>query len=195
MRNLLIFFLLCCNLTFSQHHKKQTIKYQKNLNKSYFNKKTSPLQQNEIAGFKGLKFYEYNENFIVNATLEQLYDQPVFKMPTSGNYKPDYKRFGILHFEINNQKFKLEVYQNLSLISKKGFENHLFLPFLDETSGNETYGAGRYLDIEFIPNQTNIILNFNKAYHPYCAYTTGYSCPITPDINFLNIAVTAGVKL
>lgn len=195
MRNLLIFFLLCCNLTFSQHNKNQTIKYQKNLNKAYFNKKKSPLPPNERAVFKGLHFYEYNKNFIVNATLERLQNQPVFKMPTSGNYKPDYKRFGILHFEINNQKFELEVYQNQSLINKKGFENHLFLPFLDETSGNETYGAGRYLDIEYTPNNTTIILNFNKAYHPYCAYTSGYSCPITPDVNFLNIAVKAGVKL
>lgn len=193
MRKLLIFFLLCSNLTFSQHNEKEVLKYQKELNDSYLNPESSPLKEDELKDFKGLSFYPYNEKFVVKATLEKLENQPVFKMPTSGTNKPDYKRYGILHFTIDNKKFQLEVYQNLDLIKRKGYKKHLFLPFIDETSGNETYGAGRYLDIE-IPDGSEIVLDFNKAYHPYCAYTIGYSCPITPDVNFLKTEILAGVK-
>lgn len=193
MRKLLIFFLLCSNLTFSQHNEKEVLKYQKELNDSYLNPESSPLKEDELKDFKGLSFYPYNEKFVVKATLEKLENQPVFKMPTSGTNKPDYKRYGILHFTIDNKKFQLEVYQNLDLIKMKDYKKHLFLPFIDETSGNETYGAGRYLDIE-IPDGSEIVLDFNKAYHPYCAYTIGYSCPITPDVNFLKTEILAGVK-
>lgn len=193
MRKLLIFFLLCNNLTFSQHNEKEVLEYQKELNESYLNPEKTPLKLEELKDFKGLNFYPYNEKFVVKATLERLKNQPVFKMPTSGKNQPDYKRYGILHFTINDQKFQLEVYQNIDLIKMKGYKKHLFLPFIDETSGNETYGAGRYLDIE-IPKGKEIVLDFNKAYHPYCAYTIGYSCPITPDVNFLKTEILAGVK-
>ena len=193
MRKLLIFFLLCSNLTFSQHNEKEVLEYQKELNESYLNPETTPLKEDELKDFKGLNFYPYNEKFVIKATLERLKNQPVFKMPTSGKNQPNYKRYGILHFTINDQKFQLEVYQNLDLIKMKGYNKHLFLPFIDETSGNETYGAGRYLDIE-IPDGNEILLDFNKAYHPYCAYTIGYSCPITPDVNFLKTEILAGVK-
>ena len=193
MRKLLIFFLLCSNLTFSQHNEKEVLEYQKELNESYLNPETTPLKEDELKDFKGLNFYPYNEKFVVKATLERLKNQPVFKMPTSCKNQPNYKRYGILHFTINDQKFQLEVYQNLDLIKMKGYKKHLFLPFIDETSGNETYGAGRYLDIE-IPDGNEILLDFNKAYHPYCAYTIGYSCPITPDVNFLKTEILAGVK-
>ncbi len=193
MRKLLIFFLLCSNLTFSQHNEKEVLEYQRELNESYFNPETTPLKEDELKDFKGLNFYPYNEKFVVKATLERLKNQSTFKMPTSGKNQPNYKRYGILHFTINDQKFQLEIYQNLDLIKMKGYKKHLFLPFIDETSGNETYGAGRYLDIE-IPDGNEILLDFNKAYHPYCAYTIGYSCPITPDVNFLKTEILAGVK-
>lgn len=193
MHKLLILFLLFTNLVFSQNNKKEVLEYQKELNESYINAETTPLKEDELEEFKGLNFYPYNEKFVVNATLERLKKQPVFKMPTSGTNKPDYKRYAILHFTIDNEKFQLEVYQNIDLIKMKGYKKNLFLPFIDETSGNETYGAGRYLDIE-IPDGNEIVLDFNKAYHPYCTYTVGYSCPVTPDINFLKIEILAGVK-
>lgn len=193
MRKLLIFFLLSSSIGFSQHSKDEVLAYQKKLNTDYFTQGKSPLKEEELAVFKGLHFYDYNEDFVVTAVLERLENEKAFQMPTSSGRTQNYIRYGILKFSINGRNFQLEVYQNLSLIKREGFQKHLFLPFIDLTSGNETYGAGRYLDVE-IPDGNTIVLNFNKAYHPYCAYTTGYSCPITPDVNFLNVIVNAGVK-
>lgn len=193
MRKLLIFFLLSSSIGFSQPSKDEVLAYQKKLNTDYFTQGKSPLKEEELAVFKGLHFYDYNEDFVVTAVLERLENEKAFQMPTSSGRTQNYIRYGILKFSINDRNFQLEVYQNLSLIKREGFQKHLFLPFIDLTSGNETYGAGRYLDVE-IPEGNTIVLNFNKAYHPYCAYTTGYSCPITPDVNFLNVIVNAGVK-
>src|SRR5690554_3345819 len=193
MLKLLIIFLLYSTLTFSQHSKDEVLSYQKELNDFYLNSETSPLKPEELMEFKGLNFFPYNEKMLVAATLERLENQPEFKMPTTGKKEPLYKKYGVLHFEIDGKKMQLEVYQSQDLMKRKGFETHLFLPFIDLTSGNETYGGGRYLDIE-IPENDEIILDFNKAYHPYCAYTLGYSCPITPDVNFLETEINAGVK-
>jgi|SRR5690554_1531144 len=194
MIKLLIIFISYSNLTFSQQIKEETLHFQNELNTFYLNPKTTPLSNEELKDFKGLSFYPYNENMIVNATLERLKDQTAFQMPTTGSKQPMYKRYGILYFEISGKKMQLEVYQNLELMNKPGFEKHLFLPFLDNTNGVETYGGGRYLDIE-IPEGNKIVLNFNKAYNPYCTYTLGYSCPITPEVNFLETSIKAGVRL
>ncbi len=70
----------------------------------------------------------------------------------------------------------------------------LFVPFLDETSGRETYGAGRYLDIE--PEEDGTYsLDFNLAYHPSCAYDVRFSCPLTPAENRLDLRIEAGERL
>jgi uncharacterized protein (DUF1684 family) len=73
------------------------------------------------------------------------------------------------------------------------YRDYLFLPFADLTNGEETYGGGRYLDLT-IPTGNTILLDFNKAYNPYCAYNPKYSCPLVPKQNRLDIPIIAGVK-
>ena len=114
-------------------------------------------------------------------------------MKTSTERTPMYKKYGELHFKIDEKSFKLNVYQNLELIQKPGFKDYLFLPFSDQTNGNETYIGGRYLDMR-IPKTKTVIINFNKAYNPYCAYNYKYSCPIVPLENDLDIEIKAGIK-
>jgi uncharacterized protein (DUF1684 family) len=75
------------------------------------------------------------------------------------------------------------------------YKNYLFVPFKDMTNGKETYGGGRYLDLETTDIQNDsVILDFNKAYNPYCAYSNGYSCPIPPKENHLAVSIEAGEK-
>jgi uncharacterized protein (DUF1684 family) len=86
----------------------------------------------------------------------------------------------------------LNVYQSHTLREKEGYKDYLFLPFTDLTNGNETYGSGRYIDLR-IPERETIIIDFNKAYNPYCAYNYGYACPIPPKENKLKVEIRAGV--
>ncbi|MCK5678470.1 MAG: DUF1684 domain-containing protein, partial [Flavobacteriaceae bacterium] len=87
----------------------------------------------------------------------------------------------------------LEIYQNQKLILTTDYEDYLFLPFTDKTNGESTYGGGRYLDLK-IPDGDTTVIDFNKAYNPYCAYNHKYSCPIPPKANQLDVEINAGVK-
>ena len=153
--------------------------------------KTSPLPIKERKKFKGLKYYPANLNYRVEATFVKHNTPVLFKMKTTTTRLPDYIKYGEAHFTIQNQNFVLEVYQSPDVSKMKGYENHLFIPFTDETNGEETYEVGRYIDIT-IPTDDKIILDFNLSYNPYCSYNANYSCPIPPEANHLSIAITAG---
>ena len=79
-------------------------------------------------------------------------------------------------------------------MNEDGFKDYLFLPFMDDTNGEQTYAGGRYIDLR-IPEGNTLKIDFNKAYNPYCAYNEKYSCPIVPRENYLDVAVKAGVKV
>ena len=167
--------------------------FQENLNLEYADKEKSPLMKEDLKTFKSLDFYPINEKFIVEAKFIRTKKEKVFKMKTSTSRLPEYKKYGELHFTIDGVDCKLNVYQNIDLIKKPGFDDYLFLPFSDLTSGNETYIGGRYVDLR-IQKETTWKIDFNKAYNPYCAYNYEYSCPIVPLENDLNVAILAGVK-
>lgn len=178
--------------TIAQNNLDATQKYQSELISFYNNPETTPLDLAEQKNFKGISFFDIDEKFIVEAKLELLKKQKPFLMPSTGKIQQEYKKYGILHFEIDGQKLQLVVYQNIALSKRKGYDKHLFLPFYDLTSGDTTYGGGRYLDVQ-IPEGDTLIIDFNQAYNPYCAYSARYSCPITPEENFLDIEIKAGV--
>jgi uncharacterized protein len=167
--------------------------FQDTLNKEYGNREESPLTEQDFKVFKGLDFYPINEKFIVEAQFTRTPDEKVFKMKTTGTRLPEYVKYGELTFTIDGKPFKLNLYQNIDLTKKEGYEDYLFLPFSDLTCGKESYIGGRYIDMR-IPKTNTVTIDFNKAYNPYCAYNYKYSCPIVPLENDLNIEVIAGVK-
>lgn len=104
-------------------------------------------------------------------------------------------KYGTLHFEVAGEQHTLAVYQDLTRMSPLT-RHRLFLPFMDITNGMETYGGGRYMDLSTndISEEGKVLLDFNKAYNPWCAYSDGFNCPIPPRENHLQIAVEAGEK-
>jgi uncharacterized protein len=163
------------------------------LNEHYGNKEESPLDKKDLKKFKALPFFEINANYRVEAVWIRTPEEVPFEMPTSTERKPLYVKYGEIHFTIEGIACVLNVYQNLNLVSKEGYEDYLFLPFKDFTNGEETYGGGRYLDIR-IPAADLLVVDFNKAYNPYCAYSHRFSCPLVPDENQLQLPILAGVK-
>lgn len=150
------------------------------------------LTAEEIAEFQGLDYFDFNPNFQIQAQFTEDIGKK-FKMPTSTDRLPVYRRYGYVDFVVNGDTCHLEVYQNMALRKQKEFKDYLFIPFRDLTSGTTTYGGGRYLDTH-IPVSSSLLLDFNLSYNPYCAYSHRYSCPIPPEVNSLKILVPAGEK-
>ncbi|WP_298782395.1 DUF1684 domain-containing protein [uncultured Polaribacter sp.] len=192
----LLFLIISCN---SQDKRKLIgdTKYQKKLNASYKDASKSPLKKKDLKNFKGLDFFPVDSSFIVKAKLKKTKNAPIFQMATTTNRKPLYKEYGILTFTLKGENCKLTIYQSQNDLRDEKYKNYLFLPFTDDTSGNDSYGGGRYMDVlttDEKPDGT-ITLNFNNTYNPYCAYNDKYSCPLTPRKNHLNIEVKAGIKI
>ncbi len=150
------------------------------------------LNQKEIDEFEGLAYFPFSEEYQVEAVFTKDKGK-VFEMPTSTDRLPKYRRYGYVDFLIGEDSCRLEVYQSIALKKMKEYRDHLFIPFRDLTSGKESYGGGRYLDIK-IPEGDKVILDFNQLYNPYCAYSYRYSCPIPPKANTLNVKIKAGEK-
>lgn len=170
------------------------LKFQDFLNAEYRNPKTSPLYDRHRAHFKGLDFFKPDKNFRVTAKLIVTPNTTPFMMPTTNHKVEKEERvYGIVEFELFSKKYSLEVYQSTDLMDTEEYADYLFLPFTDLTNGNETYGGGRYLDLR-IPESNSIVIDFNKAYNPYCAYNVNYTCPKVPKVNHLEVEIKAGVK-
>ncbi len=167
--------------------------FQKELNEEYRNPESSPLDKKDLAEFKALDFFEIDPEYRVKAEFVRTPAEPPFTMKTSTDRTPVYVKYGELYFSLKGKKFKLNVYQSQELKQDPEYYDYLFLPFTDLTNGNSTYGNGRYIDLR-IPEGREIIVDFNKAYNPYCAYSGRYSCPIPPEENDLEIEIPAGVK-
>jgi len=165
--------------------------FQNKLNQEFLNKETSILLPEDFESFEGLEFYPIDLNYRVIASFLRTPGEKPFLMPTTTERRPEYVKYAELHFDIDNQNFVLEVFQNTK--PKEGYENYLFLPFTDLTSGDGSYGGGRYIDV-FEPEGDKITLDFNLSYNPYCVYNSKYSCPIPPEQNDLKIRVEAGIK-
>jgi hypothetical protein len=142
---------------------------------------------------KYFRFFPVDKKYRVVARFKKIDDSKGFVMKTSGTKTSKYFKYGLLSFTIGNKTLHLTVYQSESLMKDTTYMNYLFVPFTDLTSGDKSYGGGKYLDFVMndIKNNT-LLLDFNKAYNPYCAYTTGYNCPIPPRENNLPVAINAG---
>lgn len=167
--------------------------YQKEQNAKFKEALKSPLTEKDRKTFRALDFFKFNSIYKVTADFKRTPNQIPFEMPTTTDRKPMYVKYGELSFNLKGKACKLNIYQNIELVKRKGYENYLFLPFIDETNGEDSYGGGRYLDVS-LPEGKTMILNFNEAYNPYCAYSPRYSCPVVPLENTLDLRVEAGVK-
>lgn len=167
--------------------------YQDQLNREYADPEESPLTKQDLAVFKNLDFYPVDVTYCVEAHLVRTPDEKPFYMPTTTERKPRYVKFGELHFTLQGKQCRLDVFQSLDLMKIEEYIDYLFLPFTDLTSGNGSYGGGRYIDLKQ-PKGDTIIIDFNTSYNPYCAYNHKYSCPIPPPQNDIQVEVKAGVR-
>lgn len=143
--------------------------------------------------FKYFRFFPISSVYNVSCTFEKINDTAGFTMKTSANTLQHYFKYGRLNFVLDGKDYHLYVYQSSDLMKTEKYKDYLFVPFTDATTGDESYGSGRYLDFSIADIKDNRLdLDFNKAYNPSCAYATGFHCPIPPKENLLTIAIKAG---
>lgn len=147
----------------------------------------SPIE--DRAAFRGLSYYPEAPELELRLELEHAEEGELVELPTSAGGVHPYVRSGLVHFELDGRPQRLTLFA-----PAEGTGGSLFVPFRDPTNGAETYGAGRYLDAELLPDG-RVRLDFNRAYHPFCAYSERYRCPFPPPENHLDVPVRAGERL
>lgn len=142
--------------------------------------------------FTGLQYFPVDPAFRISANLEPVEERKPVLLTTNDGLEKTYLEYGYATFSFDGVDCKLLI---LEVMESGPFRGTLFLAFADATSAFETYGAGRYLDVIKTPGATNITLDFNKAYNPFCAYSDDFSCPFPPKENVLKVAIKAGEKV
>ncbi|TME76543.1 MAG: DUF1684 domain-containing protein [Chloroflexi bacterium] len=145
----------------------------------------SPLTDDQRRNFQGLEYFDENPQLVIQAGIDREVDPEEVRMGTSSGEEQVYHRYGLVRFRVDEQPAQLTLYS-----SEDSAE--LFVPFRDATSGHETYGAGRYLEVE--AHDDHVTIDFNYAYNPNCAYDSAWSCPLPPTENWLRVPIRAGEK-
>lgn len=191
MKNILILFasLLLGGGSFAQKAYTDSLTHERELHDKEFLSKI--LNEEERKIHPEICYFPISTSFIIEADfIKEVGD--AFVMPMSKERTVYYRKMGYLTFKVNDTICKLNVYKNLDLAGNKAYKNYYFVPFKDATTGISTYGAGKYLDCYFSKKAKKVKLDFNTSYHPYCAYSDRYSCPIVPAENRIPVAIPAG---
>ncbi len=188
--------LLCLTIYYrasAQSYNDSIYTHRQHYKQEFLTDSHSPLSA-EDTGY--LRFFEPNRIFQVLAKFTISKDTTPFEMHTHSGKIKMYRKYGSINFKLKNQGHSLEVYQSIDLLKKEEQKDYLFIPFNDLTNYETTFGGGRYIDVSIKDVQEGKIwIDFNKCYNPYCAYASGYSCPIPPLANRLDTKVVAGEKL
>ena len=168
--------------TYEEKIKERRARY----DKSYKNSPHSPLLEKQKEKFEKMEYFPINKEYKIIAKFTENINPDKIMIPATKGDIREYYRYGVAEFEIDGKKCKLTVF-------KPAIGNYEYLPFKDKTTGIDSYKGGRYVDPKQI-SETEMIIDFNTAYNPYCAYNDRYSCAMVPDENILNVTISAGQK-
>jgi uncharacterized protein (DUF1684 family) len=176
---------------FLAKEKKYVMEWRKERDEFFKNHQRSPLTSKEKSHFKGLKYYPFDPQYVFSGQIERYalhINNPKYYATflTNKGTNKRYLQYGKFHFKLNGDDYTIEVYKSI-------LSDTLFIPFKDKTNGKETYEGGRYIDAEILRGY-KMVLDFNMAYHPSCAYNEKLICVLPPRENTLEIEIKAGEK-
>jgi len=145
----------------------------------------SPLTDEQKQTFLGLEYFPENDSLRLVITVQRLPEDDIIQVQTNTGETKAYERYGKFTFRVAGEEVELTIFRSM---------DSYFLPFADSLAGDLTYGAGRYLEPEELPDG-RFQVDFNLAYNPYCAYNDRWSCPLTPAENRIKAPIRAGEKI
>ena len=167
--------------------------YRKQYVKDLLAEPRGPLKPSQV---KGLNFFNVDHSYCVWGAVKITPGSVPFMIETHSGKKKPFKEYATVTFTVHDTTATLHIYQSLDLIKDAAHKDDMFIPFNDMTNYDATYGGGRYLDLLVWDIKDGmLLLDFNKCYNPYCAYSDGFSCPIPPAENRLNVEIRAGEML
>jgi hypothetical protein len=162
-----------------------SIAFRKTKDETFRNSDESPIKEKE--SFKGLAYFDFNQQWIISFKVDRLDKIEKININMTDGSQEEMLKFGYISATMEGKEVKLALFQHA--------DGNLFLPFTDKTAPKETYGGGRYVDISLNKlNDKTILVDFNQAYFPYCAYNPTFTCPIPPKSNFIPIRIAAGER-
>ncbi len=161
-------------------------KFRREKDEFFSNDPRSPLTPEQRRVFSGLAYFPESRALVIEAELDTGIDHGEVRMQTSTGDVQVYRPAGVVRFEVDGGPAQITLYES-------DRQHELFVPFRDATSGHETYGAGRYLEVD-PPEGGRVVVDFNLVYNPYCCYNESWSCPIPPRENWLDVPIRAGEK-
>ena len=172
----------------------QSIKlHRKQIKENFINDPRAPLKTD--LQLSKLDYFPPDLNYKIECEVEILPTPDPLIIPTYSGVERSYAIYALATCPFNEKKINLQLYRSEDAMKNPLYRNHLFLPFKDDTSGDQTYGGGRYLDLRVYDIiDGRLTIDFNKAYNPWCAYSDGYNCPIPPKENHIPLAISAGEK-
>lgn len=185
--------VLITSCTSSSKFQKELTEHRKLYKQSFVDNPRSPLTESDT---NFLRFYPANKNLKIKAKFKASNDTTTIFIPTYSGIQKPYQIYGNVTFFVNKKPLVLNIYYSPAFKNHPLYKNHLFLPFKDISNGDDTYGGGRYIDLTVLDIQKNntVIIDFNRCYNPWCAYSDGYNCPVPPVSNHLSIVISAGEK-
>ena len=170
---------------------KRVLEWRKERDTFFKTHQRSPLSPKEKRSFKGLKYYPFDLKYVFSGQIERYIfhiNNPKYYATflTNKGTNKRYIRYGKFHFKLNGMEYSIEIHKSI-------LSDNLFIPFKDKTNGKESYEGGRYIDAEILPGY-KMVLDFNMAYHPSCAYNDKFICVLPPRENMLDLEIRAGEK-
>ena len=170
---------------------KRVLEWRKERDTFFKTHQRSPLSPKEKRNFKGLKYYPFNPKYVFCGQIERYsfhINNPKYYATflTNKGINKRYIRYGTFHFKLDGKEYSIEIYKSI-------LSDNLFIPFKDKTNGKESYDGGRYIDAEILQGY-KMVLDFNMAYHPSCAYNDNFICVLPPRENTLDVEIRAGEK-
>jgi uncharacterized protein (DUF1684 family) len=199
MKNIFLLLLITIPfLTFAQSkraYKKEVKKFRKHYKQEFLDEARSPFYDNK-KGMDDMQFYKAKRKYKLPATFKRTPEAVPFKMSTYSGNTQDYVLYGIATVDLYGKKVPVHIYQSLRLREMEEYKDHLFIPFNDITNDDSTYGGGRYIDLKMSDIKGDkVVIDFNRCYNPWCAFSDGYNCPVPPKENYFEVKIEAGEKM